>query len=108
MIGKNLSDLSGGFKALKADYDGYVKNLKALAEKAGTRLSNVFKFVSDAFGDGQEMLILVTELTISCYGAHFISRYGCKEYFEHNKELLFYERQTEIISALDELELKDE
>jgi len=49
------------------------------------------------------MLILVTELTIRSYGARFISRYGCKEYFAHNKELLFYERQKEIIAELEEL-----
>ena len=47
----------------------------------------------------------MTELTISHYGAHFISRYGCKEYFAHNKELLFYERQKEIIRKLDNLDL---
>ena len=57
--------------------------------------------------EGQEMLILVTELTISYYGAHFISRYGCKEYFNHNKELLFYERQKEIIREIENLELED-
>ena len=65
----------------------------------------MFKFCEDVFRDGQEMVILVTELTISYYGAHFISRYGCKEYFDHNKELLFYERQKEIISELESLEL---
>ena len=53
------------------------------------------------------MLILVTELTISYYGAHLISCYGCKEYFAHNKELLFYERQKEIITELEKLELED-
>ena len=52
------------------------------------------------------MLILVTELTISYYGAHFISRYGCKEYFNHNKELHFYERQKEIIREIENLELE--
>ena len=56
-------------------------------------------------GDGQEILILVTELTISYYGAHFISRYGCDAYFRHNKELLFYERQKELISEIADLEL---
>ena len=65
----------------------------------------MFKSCEDVFRDGQEMVILVTELTISYYGAHFISRYGCKEYFDHNKELLFYERQKEIISELESLEL---
>ena len=65
----------------------------------------MFKSCEDVFRDGQEMVILVTELTISYYGAHFISRYGSKEYFDHNKELLFYERQKEIISELESLEL---
>lgn len=53
------------------------------------------------------MLILVTELTISYYGAHFISRYGCKGYFNHNKELLFYDRQKEIIREIENLKLED-
>ena len=67
----------------------------------------MFIFCEEVFGEGQEMLILVTELTISCYGTHFISRYGCKEYFAHNKELLFYERQKEIITELEKLELEE-
>ena len=99
---------SGGmeaFKLLKADFDKQTKALKTAADKAGKQLSNVFRFSEDAFGEGQEMLILVTELTISRYAARFISRYGCKEYFAHNKELLFYERQMELIAELDNLEL---
>lgn len=95
------------FKLLKADFDARTKELKKAAEKAGEKLSNVFKFCEDVFEEGQEILILVTELTISYYGAHFISRYGCKEYFNHNKELLFYERQKEIIQELENLELDD-
>ena len=55
--------------------------------------------------EGQELLILVTELTINYYAATFISRYGCDAYFTHNQELLFYERQQEIISQLESLEL---
>ena len=65
----------------------------------------MFRFAEDVFGEGQEMLILVTELTISHYDARFISRYGCPEYFAHNKELLFYERQMDLIAELDNLEL---
>ncbi len=30
-----------------------------------------------------------------------------KKYLDHNKELLFYERQQEIIRELDNLELED-
>lgn len=95
------------FKYVKKLFDSDVKTMKKQAEDAGRMLSNMFIFCEKAFDEGQEMLILVTELTISYYGAHFISRYGCKEYFAHNKELLFYERQKEIIRELDTLDLQE-
>ena len=93
------------FKLLKAEFDKLTKALKKQADAAGKSLSNLFQFCEEVFPEGQELLILVTELTISNYGARFISRYGCKEYFAHNKELLFYERQKEIITELESLDL---
>ena len=93
------------FGLIKDQFDRRTGQLRTRANNAGRALSNVFRFCEDVYGEGQEILILVTELTISPYGAHFISRYGCKEYFAHNKELLFYERQKEIIRKLDNLDL---
>lgn len=101
------ADGAAAFKLLKAEFDRQTKQLKKLAESAGKQLSNVFIFCEETFGDGQELLILVTELTISYHSARFISRYGCQEYFRHNKELLFYERQKEIIQQLGSLKLDD-
>lgn len=95
------------FAVIKKEFDNFIKILKVDATNAGEKLSNVFKFCEEVFPDGQELLILVTELTISYYGAHFISRYGCKEYFNHNKELLFYERQKELIAEIENLDLED-
>ena len=51
------------------------------------------------------MLIFVTDLTASSYAAQFIAHYGCPEYFKHNKELLFYERQLEIVKELEVFDL---
>ena len=99
------ADGSEAFKLIKADFDGRTKKLKETADNAGKCLSNIFSFCETAFPDGQEILILVTELTINVYSARFISRYGSKKYFEHNRELLFYERQKEIIHELERLEL---
>ena len=104
---KEPKDNTEAFKLIKVCFDEQRTSLKKTADAAGKKLSNVFKFCEEVFGEGQEMLILVTELTISYYGAHFISRYGCKEYFNHNKELLFYERQKEIITELENLDLDD-
>lgn len=105
LIKEKPSDGAQAFKIIKTEFDNATKQLKKDADTAGKKLSNVFAFCEEVFEDGQEMLILVTELTISYYGAHFISRYGCKEYFNHNKELLFYERQKEIIGQLENLKL---
>ena len=102
---KTPADGTEAFKLLKAEFDNRTKSLKKQGDAAGKQLSNVFLFCEEVFEEGQEMLILVTELTISYYGAHFISRYGCKEYFNHNKELLFYERQKEIIQKIENLDL---
>ena len=106
LAAKSPTSSETAFKLLKAEFDKHTKALKKQAEDAGKQLSNVFRFCEKVFGDGQEILILVTELTISSYGAHFISRYGCKEYFDHNKELLFYERHKEIIQEIENLELE--
>lgn len=92
-------------KKLAADFTARANEIKGSADVIGKNLSSVFKFSEEVFGDGQEMLILVTELTAGYYTASFISRYGCKEYFAHNKELMFYERQKDIMSGIEELEI---
>ena len=93
------------FNLIKKDFNGRKNALKKLVEKTDAELENMFAFAEEVFSEGQEMLIIVTELTKCFYSAHYISRYGCKKYFEHNKELLFYERQNEIIREIEDLDL---
>ena len=106
LLKEKPADSAEAFAVIKKDYDARVQAFNTLVKNTGAMLSNMFRFCEEVFSDGQQMLILVTELTISYYGAHFISRYGCKEYFAHNKELLFYEREKEIISQLERLDFK--
>ena len=96
---------AAAFALIKNDFDRCVKALKNHAATTGGQLSNVFHFCEEVFPDGQEVLILVTELTVNSYSSRFISRYGCEAYFAHNKELLFYERQQELITDMERLEL---
>lgn len=93
------------FDVVKRLFDAENAAMKKEAEKAGKHLNNVFAFLEKVFPDGQELLIFVTELTANGMSAMFISRYGCESYFKHNKELLFYERQTEIIKQIEDLVL---
>ena len=92
------------FAAIKADFDGMVAAMRADAAAAKVKMENMLAFAEKVWPEGQEMLILVTELTISWYAARFISRYGCESYYRHNEELMLYERHSKIISQLNILE----
>lgn len=94
------------FSVLKGMFDMRMDQLKETALLTGQRLENLFAFAEKVFGDGQEMLIIVTELTAANDAARFIAQYGSTAYFRHNKELLFYERQIETIREIDNLDLE--
>ena len=94
------------FKMLKTNFDKQVKELNKNVKETGKQLENMFLFCEEVFEEGQEMLIIVTELTANCHSAKYISRYGCDAYFRHNKELLFYERQKELEREMQQLKLE--
>ncbi len=61
-----LEKLEGeaAFALLKADFDARVAGMKAENSRIQTRLHNLFAFSEVAFMDGNEVLVLVTELTV--------------------------------------------
>ncbi len=89
---QNIDNGSEAFAMIKTNFSSKQKALKKSASAAGKRLSHMFHFCEEVFPDGQELLILVTELTINQISASFISKYGCPEYFKYNKDLLLYDR----------------
>jgi hypothetical protein len=95
------------FGLLKMDFDARVKAMKQNGIEKGALLENLFLFSEEVFTNGHELLIIVTELTTNYYTAKYISEYGCEKYFEHNKELLFYERQKKLMQELDGLNLDE-
>ncbi len=99
---------TAAFNRIREDFSRRIKDGQKRSNHVGKKLENVFTFCEKAFADGQELLILVTELTTNPHTAHFISRYGCPAYFRHNKELLFYERNQEIMREMELLDLNDE
>lgn len=99
------SDFEKAFGIVKERYSKRVAELKKLSTQTGKRLANVFAFSEEVFGDGNEMLMLVTELTANSHSAAFIGKFGCDAYFRHNKELMLFERQQELTTEIDRLNL---
>ena len=98
----------GGSEAFEVLRTGFNRRRDEYIKKTAWidfELENMFDFAEEVFTEGPEMLIIVTELTKGFYSAHYISRHGCSKYFEHNKELLFNERQNEILREIENIEL---
>ena len=91
------------FDVLREAFSQKVEVLKKTAKEGGSALDNAFSFCEQAFRDGDEILIFVTELTANYYCARFIGHYGCEKYWMHNKELQFAERREEITRRIDAL-----
>ena len=105
LLRSGTGDAAADFAIVKSGYEAKVGELKESAS-AGTRaLDNTFTFCEQAFADGDEVLIFVTELTANYYTARFIGHYGCDKYYLHNKELRFQERRQEIMKQVDSLDL---
>ncbi|MCC8029387.1 MAG: AAA family ATPase [Lachnospiraceae bacterium] len=86
-------------------FDGEVAQMKSVRAGISEKLSNLFQFVEKTFGAGNEMLVLVTDLTVNYNSAAFISRCGCSEYEKYNKKYQIYERQQEIEDAVQKLQI---
>ena len=102
---KDIRDANAAFLYIKEAFDEQVGSMQAESSRISQELANLFAFVEKIFGDGNEMLILVTDLTVNADSMKFISRNGSKEYFKYNKKYQLYERQQEIADALEQLQI---
>lgn len=101
-----VGDVTGGevaFAFLKEKYDNTVAAMKKDTHQVQVELQALFAFVEEAFAEGNEMLILVTELTVNQNSARFIATFGSEDYKRHNKELMLSERSEEIKAQIMEL-----
>ncbi len=98
---KGISDAAGAIVAVQKICTAEKKEISAEAAAVGQALANAFAFLEAAFGEGQEILLFVTELTENFWTSQYIAKFGCERYFAHNKELFFYERQREIVQQIE-------
>ena len=96
------------FDDARAAFGERVDELDGLISTASTSLDNALAFVEDAFGEGQEMLLVITDLSVSRYGMAFINQHGCERYFKHNENLLFYERGKDIVDRIERMDLDED
>ncbi len=82
------------FDLLRTQFSSLADAQETAQQTASDALEAAFDFMEQAFEDSQEMVVFVTELTLSP-GAHaFITENGCERYFKYNKDLLLDHRKA--------------
>ena len=93
------------FVLIKQHFDQRTADMRRQTDRVKERLHALFVFVEEAFAEGNEMLILLTELTVGTKSAEFIASFGCEDYSRNNEKLMLTERQDEMKKAIEALEL---
>ena len=110
--GRQLADVPGeeAMDAARAWFSREVDRRAALGRETGAMFENAFRFLEETFGDSQELVIFVTEITAGFDTSWFVENFGCDAYFRHNRELLFDDtrhRIREEIAAVKAAERED-
>ena len=110
LVREELAASAEAMEAVRGWFSTEVEKRKTLGQEAGTRFDNAFRFLEQTFGQAQELVIFVTEVTAGYDTSWFVENFGCDAYFRHNKELLFDDTRRRIrdeIAAARAAELEE-
>ena len=88
------------FEAARQGFTAQLKELEDIEQETSRTLEYAFDFMEQAFADGQEMVIFVTELALGTESAVFLMEHTCERYMLYNRQLLAGERKAEILAEL--------
>ncbi len=93
-------DAGKAFQEVKERASLQVEKREETVSRASEALENAFSFMENAFGEGQEMVVFVTELAMNEKAVEFITENGSEKYFKYNKTLLIGTRRAEILQEM--------
>lgn len=93
-------DAKESFAQAKTGFDIQRETLEESEQDASDALEHAFDFMEQAFEDGEEMVVFVTELTLSSEAAMFLAEHTCDRYMTYNEQLLIGKRKRELLSEL--------
>ena len=88
------------FALAKEPFDAQCEKLQSLENQGIETLEHAFTFMEQAFSDGQEMVVFVTELTITPEIAVFLSEHRRERYETYKDQLLIGTIRAEILSEI--------
>ena len=99
-----LEKSTDAMDAVRGYFQQEIDARQTAADAAGRQFDNAFAFLEQAFGQSQELVLFVTEITAGYNTSWFVEHFGCEAYFRHNKALMFNDTrrqlQSDIIAAM--------
>ena len=96
-------DIDGDYGIVKAWFSEREKARKEMVRMTDAHISNAFRFVKLVHGEGQEMVIFLSEIASGYYTMKFINEHGNEEYFRYNELLLLKDRRRKLQEEIFEL-----
>lgn len=93
-------DAKESFAQAKAGFDLQREKMECAVCDMAKELEYAFDFMEEAFDNGQEMVVFVTELTLGADSARFLAEHTCERYLKYNEQLLIGTRKAELLSEL--------
>lgn len=97
---KGILQKEEAMNVIREEFQKEIEKREAILEQAKEQLKIAFDFMEENFGQSQEMVIFLTELTANYYSMNYIREYGSEEYYRYHKDLLLSERKEELIREI--------
>jgi arginine repressor len=88
------------FEAVRVPFMKQTEKLEQIEKKTLQAMENAFTFIENAFESGQELVIFVTQLTITPNAAVFLSEHSVSRYEAYKEQLLIGTRKAALLEEL--------
>ena len=100
---RHIHQSEEAFACMKEQFGQDLAARDASVTTVGRALENAFRFVSDCFGQGQELTLLVTCLTKIPDAQSYLRLHGCERYLRAADALLYHRKEEALRQACREL-----
>ena len=96
---RHIREPEAAFACMKALFQEDLAEREASAAEVREGLENAFQFVLDSFGQGQELTLLVTDLTKMPEAQGYLRLHGCQAYLRYADVLLYHQKEEALRQA---------
>lgn len=100
-----ITDRDDAFDIIKQSFGDKKQDLMDDVQNTTKSLDSVLEFMQVAFGEGNELVLFLTELTVDKSTSIFLANFGNKKYSELSKKLMLDDPSDKIMQMIDRLDL---